>query len=168
MVVCGIDPGPEYSAAVWWNGREVIRCSYAGNFQILGEISHDKVMMPHVAVEMVQSYGRPAGAALFETAYWAGRFVQAATYTVERVFHKDIKLHFCGTQGGIGEAHVRQAIIDRFPGYANHFQLKGNKKNPGPLYGIKGHMWSALAVAMYAYDHAESKTEASTKVESSV
>ena len=166
MVVCGIDPGPEHSAAVWWNGREVIRCSYAVNFQILGEISRDKVMMPHVVVEMVQSYGRPAGAALFETAYWAGRFVQAATYTVERVFHKDIKLHFCGRFQGIKESNVKQAIMDRLGG--NHFQLKGNKKNPGPLYGIKGHMWSALAVAMYSYDHAESKTESSTQVESSV
>ena len=164
MVVCGIDPGPDASAAVWWDGKQVIRCEYAVNFSVLRSVLDDEYC--HLCVEMVQSYGRPAGVALFETAYWAGRFIQAATYTVERCFHKDIKLYFCGRFQGIKESNVKQAIMDRLGG--NHFQLKGNKKNPGPLYGIKGHMWSALAVAMYSYDHAESKTEASTKVESSV
>jgi hypothetical protein len=40
---------------------------------------------------------------------------------------------------------VRQALIDRLG-------PQGTKKNPGPTYGMRSHLWAALAVAVYAGD----------------
>lgn len=36
---------------------------------------------------------------------------------------------------------IRMALIDRYG-------EPGTKKAPGPLFGISGHLWSALAVAV--------------------
>ena len=50
------------------------------------------------------------------------------------------------------DKNIRQALIDRFgPGKA----AIGTKKAPGPLYGLKSHLWSALAVAVVAADALE-------------
>ena len=44
------------------------------------------------------------------------------------------------------DAHVRQSLLDR---YGSTRQLAiGSKSRPGPLYGISGHSWAALAVAV--------------------
>jgi hypothetical protein len=40
---------------------------------------------------------------------------------------------------------VRQALIDRLG-------PQGTKKNPGPTYGMRSHLWAALAVGVYAWD----------------
>ena len=43
------------------------------------------------------------------------------------------------------DANVRQAILDRFGGKAAAI---GRKRQPGPLYGIAGDLWAALAVGI--------------------
>jgi hypothetical protein len=43
------------------------------------------------------------------------------------------------------DANIRQALIDI---YGGNDKAIGNKKTPGPLYGIKGDLWAALAVAV--------------------
>jgi len=60
-----------------------------------------------------------------------------------RYFRKDIKLHLCGTNKA-KDANVRQALIDCLG-------PPGTKKSPGPTYGIKSHLWAALALAVYAH-----------------
>jgi hypothetical protein len=44
------------------------------------------------------------------------------------------------------DANIRQALIDKLGAV-------GTKKAPGPLYGISGHLWAALAVADYAINN---------------
>jgi hypothetical protein len=50
------------------------------------------------------------------------------------------------------DPNVRQALLDKIGPV-------GTKKNPGPLYGVSGHGWSALAVAVYASECAECEQE---------
>jgi len=58
---------------------------------------------------------------------------------------KDAAAHVCG-QGGISkDQFVREAIIARFGGKEKAI---GSRKEPGVLYGISGHCWAALAVAL--------------------
>jgi hypothetical protein len=101
---------------------------------------------PILAIEMIACYGMPVGKETFETCLWIGRFEEAFNPSRDslRCYRKDIKLHLCGTTKA-KDPNVRQALIDRLG-------PPGTKKNPGPTYGIKSHVWAALAVAVYAAD----------------
>lgn len=108
---------------------------------------------PRVAIEMVASYGMAVGATVFETCVWIGRFHEAIAgerFTAELVFRKDVKLHHCGVTKA-KDANIRQALIDRFGAGAPNGG-KGNKANPGPLYGMAADAWSAFALAVYIAD----------------
>ena len=97
-----------------------------------------------VVIEKVESYGMAVGAEVFDTVHWAGRFTEA-TYpsTVVQLPRRTVKLALCHDTRA-KDANIRQALIDRFGGAA----AVGTKKAPGPLYGIHGDVWSALAVAI--------------------
>jgi hypothetical protein len=96
------------------------------------------------ACEMIASYGMAVGKEVFETCVWIGRFVEIAYEPVQLVYRRDVKLHLCHSPRA-KDANVRQALIDRLG-------PQGTKKNPGPTYGMKSHLWAALAVAVYAGD----------------
>ena len=64
------------------------------------------------------------------------------------VYREDVKLHLCGSPRA-KDANIRQALIDRWGGKA---EAVGTVKKPGPLYGVKSHAWSALAVAVTALE----------------
>jgi hypothetical protein len=59
-----------------------------------------------------------------------------------------VKAHLCRSAKA-KDSNVRQALIDLFGGKENAI---GTKKTPGPLYGISGDVWAALAVAVTWYD----------------
>jgi len=104
-----------------------------------------------VAIEMVASYGMAVGAPVFETCVQIGRFIEVAgpeaAGTVHLVFQKQTRMHLCGSMRA-KETNIRQALLDRFGPV-------GTKKAPGPLYGVKSHIWSALAVAVTASETKE-------------
>jgi hypothetical protein len=97
--------------------------------------------------ERVRSFGMPAGAELFETCEWAGRFQELATgqeinwHWLTRI---DVKSHLCNSAKA-KDANVRQVILDRFGGKE---KALGRKAAPGPLYGVKADAWSALAIGL--------------------
>lgn len=143
-----LDPGPTQSGYVRWRGGHCFEGGMLPNTEVLDLLLENRrqVISPTVVVEFVQNMGMPAGKELFETCFWVGRFCQACSPgPFERVYRMDIKHHLCGTAKA-KQPHIRQALLDRFGGKD---QAIGRKKAPGPLYGIKGHAWSALAVAVY-------------------
>jgi hypothetical protein len=93
---------------------------------------------------MIASYGMAVGKEVFETCVWIGRFVEVARVEPRLVYRRDAKLHLCHSPRA-KDANVRQALIDRLG-------PQGTKKNPGPTYGMRSHLWAALAVAVYAGD----------------
>lgn len=94
-----------------------------------------------VVIEKVESFGMAVGAEVFETVFWSGRFAEAARpLPVHRIGRRDVKLHLCG-QTRAKDPNVRQALVDRFGG-----PLATRKG--GALYGVKGDIWAALAVAV--------------------
>lgn len=97
----------------------------------------------------------PVGKEVFDTCLWIGRFMETWSSQCQLVYRKDIKIHLCGTVRA-KDANVRQALIDRHePTGGGKVPQIGTKQKPGPLYGIKKDVWSALAVAVYYDDNAE-------------
>jgi hypothetical protein len=142
--IFAIDPGPEVSAFVCWDGQRIVDHDIVGNVLMLERLrtlSLDNGPV-RVAIEMIASYGMAVGAEVFETCVWIGRFIQASPVFCERYFRSSIKLHLCGTARA-KDANVRQALIDLIG-------PQGRKAAPGPTYGIRSHCWAALAVAVYA------------------
>lgn len=149
--VIGLDPGPEESAVVLYapSERSVPIAAIWPNKNLLAYLDELRPQATGfaLAIEMVACYGMPVGQDIFETIYWIGRFDQVFGIggNANRITRKDVKLHLCNSYRA-KDANVRQALIDRFgPGRKRAI---GRKKTPGPLYGIKRHMWAALAVAV--------------------
>jgi hypothetical protein len=144
ITVAGIDPGPEESALVLFDGQRVVNAVYQANEFVLAELIR-LAGACLLVIEKIASFGMPVGAEVFETVYWSGRFAQAyGVEHVERITRIDVKMHLCHSPRA-KDANIRQALIDRFG-------KVGTKKNPGPLYGISGDLLSALAVAVTQHD----------------
>lgn len=149
MKILAIDPGPEESAALIWDGESVSAAHMMPSEHCLGWVRSQRNPII-VAVEMVACYGMPVGKEVFETVLLIGR-IQEAVYMnclegveCRLIYRQDVKMHLCQSMRA-KDANIRQALIDRFG-------KPGTKKNPGKLYGISNHLWSALAIAVTAAD----------------
>jgi len=146
MKIFGIDPGSRESGCVIWgiDSRRVIQYEHTCNEKVLcviRNLENDVI----VAIEQIRGYGIVAGDDTFDTCHWSGRFQEAHEVKqlggqVHLIPRKDIKRHLCGNTT-TNDKYIRQALIDRYGEV-------GTKKNPGPLFGISGHLWAALAVAV--------------------
>ena len=139
MTIFAIDPGPEKSAFVQWNGS-VIDYGHVPNEemrQLLIGREYDTC-----AIEMIASYGMAVGASVFNTCLWVGRFCEIARKEPMLCYRKDIKMLLCKTPRS-KDKDIRQALLKLI-------EEQRTKTNPGPTYGLASHAWAALAVAVYA------------------
>lgn len=149
MRILAVDPGPVESAYCLCSYDAVLDAGKVPNREIFDMLNlHIAGFGIVLAIEMVACYGMAVGAEVFETVRWIGRFQQfwRAPDEVHLVYRAEVKMELCGNTRA-KDANIRQALIDRFGGKEKAI---GNKKSPGPLYGLKGDMWSALAVAVTA------------------
>jgi hypothetical protein len=145
--VVAIDPGNEQSAwCVVMDGRP-FESDKQSNAEVLAKFKDWRAEGWLLAVEMIASYGMPVGREVFETCVWIGRFIQAWGGEHTLVYRKDVKILHCGSTRAT-DANIRASLIDRFgPGKD---KAVGTKNSQGPLYGMKGDRWAALAVALTA------------------
>jgi hypothetical protein len=145
MNFMAIDPGTAESAYVVFHAGHPNYWRTVPNVEML-RVCHDYTGVA-VVCEMVACYGQPVGAEVFETCLWIGRFWEAwGDRDFYRVVRNDVKKHLCHKIVGINDSVIRQALIDRFgPGKDKAI---GKKKEPGPLYGMSGDEWAALALAV--------------------
>ena len=144
-IIYGLDPGTIQSAYVCVERR--------GSALVVTE--HDTLLNVDLlrrlrgrdgalVIEQIESMGMAVGQEVFTTVWWAGRFYEAwpnaNRYQLPR---RPIKLHLCGTMQA-KDANIRRALLDKFGGAT----AIGRKASPGPLYGVKGHEFAALAVAV--------------------
>jgi hypothetical protein len=142
--VIGLDPGPERSALVVFDGTAPEITRYGANPDILDFLCDYRSILPLV-IEQVASFGMPVGEEVFGTVFWSGRFAQAYGFDyVRRLKRLEVKMALCHDSRA-KDSNVRQAILDMYGGKARAI---GRKASPGPLYGISGDLWSALAVAI--------------------
>ena len=147
-----IDPGTTESGVVYYDDGKVTYAGIMPNAEVVDHLEAN--WKQPVAIELVQPMGMPLGMTTVWSVVWTGRFVHAAgTEAQTRWIHRTtIKAHLCGSTRA-KDANVRQSLIDRFPatGGGKTPQI-GTKAQPGPLYGLKSHLWAALAVAVTATD----------------
>ncbi len=135
--ILAIDPGPEQSG--FYAGPD--RHGVLVNDHLLHILKRNDFGVDEVAIEMIASYGMPVGREVFETCVWIGRYVQAwAAWSKPHrlIYRKDVKLALCGSPRA-KDANIRQALVDIYG-------PPGTKKAPGGTYGVKTHVWPALAV----------------------
>ena len=147
MTIIGIDPGPESCGMV-------VCCQFDGECMRVAKHGEptveDTVSMLQsgggeaVVVEDMVGYGIQAGRSVFETCKVIGRIQQACGDRVRLISRPEVKHELCHSPHA-NDANIREALIDLWGGKDAAI---GSKKNPGPLYGVKGHAWSALAVAV--------------------
>ena len=152
MIILAIDPGNEQSAYCIYDTKR--RAPVAADILPNQELLHklDSEDAPWLAIEMVASYGMPVGRTVFETCLWVGRFVERFRGRHILVYRPDVKLYLCNSVRA-KDSNVGQVLLDRYGGTRR--AALGTKKQPGPLYGFKYDMWSALAVAITAAETAD-------------
>lgn len=152
MIVLAIDPGPTRSAWVLFDSEhqalinfglddnEKLLNVFKGMFLIHGGGQY----LDEIAIEMIGHYGTgmPAGATVFDTCVWIGRFVQlfSGIKDAHLIKRGEVKQHLCHSARA-KDPNIRQALIDRFG-------PPGTKKEPGKLYGVSKDVWAALGVAV--------------------
>jgi hypothetical protein len=146
--ILAIDPGPLQSGWLLWDAKP-LRFGISPNEDLIGslrtQLRASQGGAPDVVViEKIESYGMTVGAEVFDTVWWTGRFTEAARpVKVVQLPRRQVKLAICGDSRA-KDKNIHQALLDRFGGS----KAKGTKANPGPLYGMAGDMWSALAIAV--------------------
>jgi hypothetical protein len=169
MIAYGIDPGTEHSGVVAYDTewRIVLEAGEVSNGSLLAylrnPVTRARFHLDRVYIETIEPMGLPVGKSTLETMRWVGRFQEAwerySGLIARLISRGDEKTILCGAATfrdpksgrlrSVTDAQIRQAIIDRFPaaGGGKTPQV-GTKSQPGPLYGVKGHAWSALAVVL--------------------
>jgi hypothetical protein len=146
-LILAIDPGPERSAWVRFDGGRVVGFGKCPNEVFLADVArwYGNNRTYRCVIEKIASYGMAVGAEVFETCVWTGRFLEAfGADRCERITRGEVKMHLCGSMRA-KDGNIRQAIIDRFGGKEKAI---GKKAAPGPLFGVSGDVWAALAVAI--------------------
>lgn len=146
--IIGLDPGTERSAAVVLEGDEILSHIIGENEAILDWLV-DRIYPAILVIEEFESYGMAVGREVFRTVRWSGRFEQAWRWPSLVTFmpRRDVKQHLCHSARAT-DSNIRQALLDRFGGS----KAMGTKKAPGPLFGIRSHLWAALALALTYQD----------------
>jgi len=144
VIVLGIDPGPTESAWMVLEDSKPADWSKQPNDGLLRKLDLFSRDCDVLVIEKIESFGMAVGAEIFETVFWSGRFAEAWGNDFHRLGRKDVKMHLCNSMRAT-DANIRCALIDKFGGKEAAI---GRKKTPGPLFGISGDCWSALAVAV--------------------
>ena len=151
-MILAIDPGTDRSAWMVYDvfKRRPVEFGIVTNPEMMQVLAAHADECQALVIEQIASYGMPVGVETFQTVWWYGRFHE---YWITRcpqgaephyVTRMACKMHLCGSARA-KDANVRQALLDRWGGKEKAI---GRKASPGPLYGIKADLWSALAVAV--------------------
>lgn len=172
-MILAIDPGNVESGVVLIKEKDLkpILVEKINNYELLNkindgyyeyyylinsEVDNNDIVIMHLAIEMIASYGMPVGQTVFETCVWIGRIIEALTQCyddrlkIQYIYRKDEKINLCNSMKA-KDSNIAQALIDRFaPNTSN--KGKGTKSNPGWFHGFKSDIWQAYAVGVTYYD----------------
>lgn len=149
-MLLAIDPGTTQSGYVVLDGEKVVESGVVQNGLMRHMLEETSAF---VVIEMLNGMGQAVGQSTLETCVWVGRFMEVAV-SCGRIFRKDVKMHLCNSARA-RDSNIWQAVMDRYG--SEKSVAVGNKKNPGPLYGVSSHARQALAVGLCWLDGVRSE-----------
>lgn len=153
MRILALDPGHTETAWLIYDSEQTLPVDfgYDKNEEVLRRISQEASNLPIfsdidvLVIEWISSYGMQVGQEIFRTCLWVGRFIERWPGKHELIIRPDIKIYLCNNRSA-KDKFVREALIFKFGNSAE--EAIGKRLKPGPLYGIAGDVWSALAAAV--------------------
>lgn len=140
LKILAVDPGTHESGWAIYNNGKILLSGISNNNEMKTICRETECDL--FAIEMIQAMGMPVGREVFETCVWIGRFIENCSSPHKFIYRKDVKMHLCKSMKA-KDGNIRQAIIDKLG-------VQGTKANPGPTYGIRSHIWSAVGIAITA------------------
>jgi len=145
MIVLAVDPGPTKSGFIFWDTeKEITGAMGEYTNEQMRNLIYKSSTYNIIVIEDIVMLGQTfVGKEIFNTAKWAGRFWEIADNAktpVHWINRRQVKLNLCETNRA-KDKNIRAALIERFG-------KPGTKKEPGRLYGVSGHIWSALALGV--------------------
>lgn len=153
MKILAVDPGNTHTAFALMDDHTVRLAKKLPNDDFLSQLRCGGAVAPllpdALVIEMVACYGMAVGREIFETCVMIGRVEECwrslSGIPFHRITRPEVKVILCGSVRA-KDANVRAKLIDLYgPGKS---AAVGTKKSPGPLYGLAGDMWAALAVGV--------------------
>lgn len=170
-----VDPGPVKSGWVLLEDDKPVKHGWNDNGDLRKWILTEAISgkLDELVIEDVTHMGMAVGKDVFETVRWSGRFDPDCL--AKFIDRKQVKLNLCGNPRA-KDPNIRQAIIDRYGGDSvaiggkkcqtckgkgwrgrgrppcDECKATGYEHPLGPLHGISGHVWSALAVGLTYLD----------------
>lgn len=143
-----IDPGNVQSAWLVWDGEKIVAFGLEENEAVrrrLRDAPSTYSQPLHLVYERFASFGMLVGKSVFDTCIWIGRFQEVfwTTGPIDFLYRKTVVGELCGS-GKAKDSNVRRALLDLVG-------EQGKKKAPGPTYGLKKDLWSALAIAIVGW-----------------
>lgn len=152
MRILGIDPGPSECGVCWLDNGAPRYPGVHPTVSVQQMLRSMNTKPDLIVIERLETHGMPVGASTFETAYAIGRMQEILDQrgvAWELMSRSSVGNMLCHTVRA-SNSNIRQALIDRYG--ADKATAIGTKKQPGPLYGVHKHAWSALALAVTAAD----------------
>lgn len=156
-IMIGIDPGPDHCGFVLydWTHRKVLDSDQAKPIdEVLRLITPSQWYgYPEVAIERFQSGGKVLSADSIRTIENVGKLWQKTldgSMTAYPLYRREVLKILDVSGEGTRDAMIRQRLIEMFGG--SRATAVGTAKKPGPLFGVVGHSWQALAVAVAAVE----------------
>lgn len=163
--VIGLDPGPEKSGLVHWDGKSILHKGIHSNNALLdildntyfGEMNTESILVIEKMQSIYPIYSKKAGNIIINTShpmyrqggkdiidtlFWTGRFYEFWQGPRELVSREKVKLALC-QKTTVGDPEVRKNLILRF--------------GDSITDGLKEHMWAAFAVAVVYFDEMKIK-----------
>ena len=155
MIILGIDPGPRHCGFCLYDSASCRVIEAHKKLEVVEAITgidYHSSGLGLVVIERVQSYGIP-GSSLLRTSESVGRLQQTAEslrIPTLLMYRREALRALDVTGKGNRDSMIRQRLIEMHGG--DRRSAQGTKKEPGPLYGVASHAWSALAVAVAAQE----------------
>jgi hypothetical protein len=153
VIILGIDPGENKSGVVLFDSKanRVLWAHEMEVSQLETNLQFAWNEKPDVIVcENIVPMGVPFSSNLRATC----RVIDRLEFIAETLWiqwvcitRNQVKVTLCGRCKGVKDANVSCAVQERFGGRK---AALGTKKQPGPLYGVSGHCWQALAAVIAA------------------
>jgi hypothetical protein len=155
--ILAIDPGQKESAWVLMKNLSIHSCNIEDNEAIRKALDFDEWEQDIVALEYVVAYGR-SGKEVSDTAFEAGRLVQASRSAFTGITRSKVRGHLCrgrGSDSKVIEKLIERFTPDVFAKWVNNELTRNKMINAARekyFHEFRADIWQAYALGVTYFD----------------